>query len=327
MEVLISIEQRVAAWQIPPSAVEELRARFPQVLFVHATSDEARSRGLATCDVAFTWIFSSAELASAPRLRWVHTSAVAVETLCLPELFSRGVLVSNTRGVQARPIAEHVFACLLALSKQLPFILESQRAARWAQNDLSGDRLPWTLAERTLALVGVGTIGLEIARLAAAFRMHVIAVRRHPDRGAVEHVDEVLPPTALHEVLGRADAVVIAAPLTPETRGLIGAAELACMKPTALLINVGRAKILHTEALVEALSAGRLGGAALDVFNQEPLPPDDPLWTCPHVILTPHTSGFRRGHWEDVIDLFSDNLRRFERGDELRYRVIPSLGY
>ena len=327
MNVLISIQQPVRAWQIPIEAVEALRTRFPHISFNHATTDEARARALEGCDVAYTWILSASELASAPRLRWVHTSAVAVETLCLPELFARGVIVSNTRGVQAGPIAEHVLACVLALSKQLPFVLDNQRVRRWAQNEFIGSRLPWMLKGRTLGLIGVGTIGAEVARLAAAFGMDVIAVRRHANRSRPDAVHEVLPPEDLHILLRRADVLIIAAPLTPETEKLIGREELARMKPGALLVNVGRARILDTDALIAALTSGHLGGAALDVFPVEPLPADHPLWTCPNVLLTPHTSGFRQGHWNDVIELFAENLERFERGEELKYRVLPSLGY
>lgn len=327
MNVLISIQQPVRAWQIPDAAVATLRERFPQHTFVHATDPELRVQGLADCDVAFTWIVNPQELEQAPRLRWIHSSAVAVETMCLPELFARGIIVSNSRGVQSAPIAEHVFAVVLALAKQLPAIIDSQRVRYWAQNDLVGARLPWRLNGRTLGLIGVGTIGSEIARLASAFGMTVMAIRRRADRAAVAHIDEILPPSELATLLERSDVLVIAAPLTSETQNLIGAAELARMKRGAVLVNVGRAKIIDHAALVDALGSGHLGGASLDVFLKEPLPPDDPLWTLPNVILTPHTSGFRQGHWDDVIDLFSENLARFERNEPVKFRVEPALGY
>jgi phosphoglycerate dehydrogenase-like enzyme len=327
MNVLISIQQPVKAWQIPPDGVERLRARFPQVSFVHATDETARATGLADCDVAYTWLLSAAEVASATRLKWVHTSAVAVETLALAELFARDVIVSNSRGVQAAPIAEHVFAVMLALAKQLPFVLEHQRGARWVQNELIGERLPWLLRRRTLGLIGVGTIGSQIALLADAFGMHVVGLRRRAASAQVPGVHEMLGSDHLDTLLRRADVVVIAAPLTPETNTMIGAAQLARMKRGAVLINVGRARIIDHGALVEALASGHLGGAALDVFPQEPLPPDDPLWGAPNVIVTPHTSGFRQGHWDEVIDLFADNLQRFRRGEPVRFRVDPALGY
>jgi phosphoglycerate dehydrogenase-like enzyme len=327
MNVLISIQQPVHAWQIPESAVRTLRRRFPDVNFVHATDDATRAAGLADADIAFTWILSEHELHAAPRLQWVHTSAVAVETLCLPALFARGVVVSNSRTVQSAPIAEHVFAVLLALAKQLPYVVEQQRLRRWSQNDFAGARMPWLLSGRTLGLLGAGTIGREIAVRAAAFGMHVIAITRRPRAEPPEGVMEMLPPGRLDALLARSDVIVIAAPLTPDTMGLIGATELAKMKRGAVLINVGRARIIDPEALGEALSSGHLGGASLDVYHREPLPSDDSLWSRPNVILTPHTSGFRQGHWDDVIDLFTENLQRFRAGEPIRFRVEPSLGY
>lgn len=327
MNVLISIQQPVKAWQIPSEGVDTLRQRFPHITFIHATSDDMRAQALSDCDVAFTWILSTSELHVARRLRWVHSSAVAVETLCLPDLFARNIIVSNSRGVQSRPVAEHTMAVVLALVKQLPLALEQQRAHAWAQNDFTGARLPWLLLGRTLGLIGLGTIGAEIARLASAFGMRVIATRRRIDAGPVEGCREILPLSALPTLLEQADVVVIAAPLTPQTHQLIGARELARMKRGSLLVNVGRAKILDQNALIESLQSGHLAGASLDVFHQEPLPADDPLWTAPNVILTPHTSGFRQGHWPEVIDVFSDNLQRFENGKPIRFRVEPALGY
>ncbi|MGE3491933.1 MAG: D-2-hydroxyacid dehydrogenase [Vicinamibacterales bacterium] len=327
MKVLVSIQQPVAQWQIPAEGVATLRARFPHIEFIHATSDEERARGLADCDAAYTWILKASELPSAGRLRWVHTSAVAVETLCLPELFAQGVIVSNTRGVQAVPIAEHTLAVVLALAKQLPLVLEHQRHARWAQNDFMGPRLPWLLRGRTLGLVGVGTIGSEIASRARAFGMRVVALRRRREQAVVPAVDQTFGPGELTPFLEQTEVLVIAAPLTPQTLGLIGAAQIAMLPKGAVIVNVGRAKIIDTDALVAALHAGHLAGASLDVYPQEPLPPEHPLWTCPNVILTPHTSGFRQGHWDEVVDLFAENLERFERGELPRFRVEPELGY
>jgi phosphoglycerate dehydrogenase-like enzyme len=327
MRVVISIQQMVPQWQIPAEAVDALRSRFPDLHFDYATTADARAEGLAHCDVAYTWLLSARELASAPRLRWVHTSAVAVETLCLPELAARGVRVSNTRGVQAVPIAEHVLAVTLALAKQLPFTLENQRAAHWAQAEYVGARQPWLLRGRTLGLIGLGTIGRAIAERARALGMRVVATRRHEHAAAEPHVDRLLPPSALGELLKDSDVLVIAAPLTPDTNGLIGTAEIAAMKPGALVVNIGRAKILDTDALVDALMRGHLGGASLDVFPVEPLPPGHPLWRCPNVVLTPHTAGFRQGHWDEVIDVFADNLERFRRGEPLRFEVRPDEGY
>ena len=327
MKILISIQQPVQQWQIPPEGVAALRERFPAIQFIHATTPEQRAAGLNDCDAAYTWILNAGELASAPKLRWVHTSAVAVETLCLPDLFSRGIAVSNTRGVQAVPIAEHVMAVVLALSKQLPFVIENQQRARWAQNEFIVDRLPWLLKGRTLGLIGVGTIGSEIARRAGAFDMRVIALRRRPAYGVIGHVERVYGRDELEDFLGQCYVLVIAAPLTPETHSMMGAAQFAQLPRGALVINVGRARIIDTDALITSLASGHLGGASLDVFPQEPLPADHPLWKAPNVILTPHTSGFRQGHWDEVVQLFGDNIERFLTGQPLKFRVEPELGY
>jgi phosphoglycerate dehydrogenase-like enzyme len=327
MKILISIQQPVTQWQIPAEGVESLRTRFPHIQFIHATSPEERSAGLPLCDAAYTWILKDHELAQASKLRWIHTSAVAVETLCLPELFARDVVVSNTRGVQAVPIAEHVMAVTLALAKQIPFVIENQQQTRWAQNEFVGTRLPWLLKGRTLGLIGVGTIGSEIARRAEAFGMRVIALRRRPAYGTIGHVERVYGKADLDDFLGQCDVLVICAPLTPETDSLIGEKQFAQLPKGAVVVNVGRAKIIDTDALIAALHSGHLAGASLDVFPQEPLPPGHALWQTPNLILTPHTSGFRQGHWDEVVELFGDNLGRFLRNEPLKFRVEPELGY
>ena len=326
MRVLISIQQPVQQWQIPADGVETLRRRFPRIEFIHATTDEQRADGLKTCDVVYTWILRAPELAGAANVKWVHTSAVAVETLCLNELFERGIVVSNTRGVQAVPIAEHVMAAVLAFAKQLPFALDHQRHGRWAQNEFVDGRMPWLLRGKTLGVIGVGTIGAEIAVRARAFGMSVIAMRRRVG-ASIDGIDRIYGPEQLYPFLKQCHVLVIAAPLTPQTLSLLGAGQFAQLPKGAIVVNVGRAKIIDTEALVEALKSGHLGGAALDVFPQEPLPPDHPLWKTPNVILTPHTSGFRQGHWDEVIDLFAENIERFQRGESLKFRVDPELGY
>src|SRR5689334_22382318 len=289
MKVLISIQQPVKQWQIPAACVDVLRRRFPDIEFSHATTDEQRAAGLPDCDVVYTWILKAAELATAPHVKWVHTSAVAVETLCLNELFARGIVVSNTRGVQAVPIAEHVMAVVLALAKQLPFALANQRESRWAQNEFAGERLPWLMKGKTLGVIGVGTIGSEIASRANAFGMRVIAMRRRVG-SPIDGIEKTFGPESLYQFLSQCNVLVIAAPLTPQTHSLLGAAQFAQMPKGAIVVNVGRAKIVDTDALVDALRSGHLGGAALDVFPQEPLPAEHALWKTPNVILTPHTS-------------------------------------
>lgn len=326
MTILVSIQQPVAAWQIPAEQVERLRRACPQHEILYATTPAERAAGLARCDVAYTWVMSADELAAAPHLRWVHSSAVAVGTLCLEALAARGVAVTNTR-VQGRPIAEHVLATLLAMTHQLPFAFAHQHAGTWAQNQFAGDRLPQTLHGRCLGVVGLGTIGAEVARLGAVFGMRVIGLRRRPEQGAPDGVAEVVGPDRLDDVVGLADVLVLAAPLTGETDTLLDARRIALMKPGARLVNIARGQLVDETALVAALRSGALAGAALDVFAKEPLAPDSPLWTVPNLLITPHTSGFRQGHWDDTVDVFVDNLARWERGEPLRWAVDAARGY
>jgi phosphoglycerate dehydrogenase-like enzyme len=325
--ILVSIQQDVAAWQIPAAQVARLREALPDHEVIHATTPSGRAEALARCEVAFTWILSDDELKAAPNLRWVHSSAVAVGTLCLDALDARGIVVSNTRGVQAVPIAEHVFACLLALTRRMPLAIERQRQRTWAQNEFSGDATPELLRGRCLGVVGLGSIGGEVARLGGAFGMEVVAVRRDPARPRPAEVSRVWGPDGLDEMLGLADAVVIAAPLTGETTALFDAARLARMKRGARLVNVARGQLVDGAALAHALTSGALAGAALDVFVHEPLPQDDPLWQAPNLLLTPHTSGFRARHWDDVVDVFLDNLRRWNHGMPVQWTVDLSRGY
>jgi phosphoglycerate dehydrogenase-like enzyme len=183
------------------------------------------------------------------------------------------------------------------------------------------------LKGRTLGLIGVGTIGSEVARRAEAFGMRVIALRRRPAYGTIGHVERVYGKEDLDDFLGQCHVLVICAPLTPETNAMMGATQFAQLPKGAVVINVGRAKIVDTDALIDALHSGHLGGASLDVYPQEPLPPEHPLWKAPNVVLTPHTSGFRQGHWEEVVELFGDNLDRWLKREPLKFRVEPELGY
>lgn len=326
MNVLLSIPQTVAAWQLPLAQVARLRARFPQHTFIDARTPEARAEGLGRCDVACTWTLSPAELASAPHLRWVHSTAVAVGTLCLEALEARGVVVTNTRGVQDAPIAEHVFALLLALGHRLPLAWERQRTATWAQNEFVGAETPLPLAGRRLGVVGLGSIGTAVARLGVAFGMAVTGVRRHPEHGGPDGVT-VWGADRLDDLLQASDALVLAAPLTAETDTMLDARRLARLPRGAWVVNVARGPLVDERALVAALESGVLGGAALDVFVDEPLPSSSPLWRAPNLILTPHTAGFRPDHWDDAIAVFIENLTRWEDGAPLRWRIDPARGY
>ncbi len=329
MNVLIFISWPVKAWCISDSNVATLRARFPDVHFEHARDAAEAERMVAEADAAFTpflkpeWVTPAA----APRLRWVHSSASAVEGLLpLADLARRTITITNSRGVQAVPMAEHVMGGLLVLARRYDRMLDAQRERRWIQNDLIDD-WPWTLAGRAMTIVGLGTIGMEIARRASAFGMRVTGVRRRPDQPRPSFVDRVVGPERLDDALRGCDVLVLSAPGVAATNRLIGAERLALLNRGAIVVNVARAQIVDDDAMRAALASGQLGGAVLDVFEREPLPDSSPLWTTPGVLVTPHSSGFRADHWSDVIDLFSDNLRRFQRGEPLTNVVDPQAGY
>ena len=327
MRVLIHISWPVKAWCIPESHVAMLRARFPEIAFEHAASLDDARRIIELVDVAFTAFLTPEMVAAATRLRWVHSSAAAVEGLLpLSALAARHVVVTNSRGVQAIPIAEHVMGGLLVLARRFDRMLDAQRERRWIQNELSED-WPWMLHGRAMTIVGLGTIGLEVARRAHAFGMRVTGVRRRPGEPRPSFVESVVGPDRLSDALTGCDVLVLCAPGVAATQRLIGAEQLGMLNPGAVVVNVARGQIIDEAALCDALTDGRLGGAVLDVFDREPLDSASPLWALPNVVITPHSSGFRASHWDDVLDLFTDNLRRFQHGEPLHNLVDPEAGY
>ena len=328
MNVLIFTVWPVAFWQTPKSQVERLRERFPAITFTHALNDQDAERAIETTDVALASRLSMAMVERAPRLRWVHSTAAAVANLLpLRDLASRGIFVTNSRGIQAVPIAEHVMGGLLVLARRFNLMLHAQRERRWIQNELTNDVWPWSLKDRRMTIVGFGTIGQEVARRAHAFGMRVTAIRRRLDQPVPPFVDRMAGPDGLNEALLGCDVLVISAPFVPETDGLIRAEHIELLNSGAIIINVARGRIIDAAALLAALQSGRLGGAVLDVFEREPLDPASPLWNMPNVVISPHSSGVRPDHWQEVIDLFSENLQRFQRGEPLLNLVNSEAGY
>jgi phosphoglycerate dehydrogenase-like enzyme len=272
-------------------------------------------------------------IARAPRLEWIHSFSAGVDRVATPAVRERGLVVTNARGVFSRPIAEYVVMMCLAIARRLPQLLELQRERTW--QPLEGREL----RELTVGIVGYGSLGRSVASLASAFGARVIALRRRPESAAPAgseeedgfpfepRVDQVFGPDRLHELLAASDIVVLAAPLTPETEGMIDEAAVGAMKRDAWLINVARGRLVDDTALIRALRDNRIGGAALDTFRDEPLPPGSPYWELPNVILTPHTAWSSARVLDRSIDLFCDNLVRFSRGEPLRNVVDPAAGY
>jgi phosphoglycerate dehydrogenase-like enzyme len=229
--------------------------------------------------------------------------------------------------MSADHIAEYVIGVTLALFRKLPLAFRSQAKKSWAQNDAIAPPSMRTIQGSSALIVGLGSIGVACAWRFAALRAVVSAVRRRSGQPKPEGAQQVGTPDQLRSMLSNADIVVITAAQTNETRGMIGTEELRVMRKDAILVNVSRGKLVDEAALAHALAAGEIGGAALDVFEHEPLDPASPLWSMPNVIVTPHMSGFRADHWDAATELFAENLRRFEAGKPLINVVDKIAGY
>lgn len=326
MHILISIHSPFAIWNIPEEHTRRLRCAFPSHTFLQARDDDEALALIPGAEVAFSSQVSRDQLRAAPRLRWIHSPAAGVGGMLFPEMLESKVIITNSRGMAADTMAEHVLAVTLALFRRIPLAVRRQIERAWAQDEISALGHPRLEGSHVL-VVGLGAIGGAVARRMAALGARVTGIRRRTDGSPVPGVSAVHAPGDLHATLPHADVVVIAAPHTRETRGLIGPAELAVMRPDAVLVNVSRGRLVDETALAAALRSGRPAAAALDVFEREPLPRESPLWGLPNVLITPHTSGFQPDHWDAATDLFADNLRRLERGEPLLNLVDKAQGY
>ncbi|MEF8887249.1 MAG: D-2-hydroxyacid dehydrogenase, partial [Haloarculaceae archaeon] len=247
----------------------------------------------------------------------IQALSSGVDFLDLEAIADNGVALTNAAGVHAEPIAEQVLGYLLTFERGIHTGIQQQQEGVWQR--YSGGEI----RGKTLGIVGLGAIGSRAAEYAQAFGMTVVGTKRDPD-AAPEAVDEGYAPEGLFEVLGRSDYVLLSCPLTPETRGLVGRAELGAMKGDAVLVNVARGEVVDEEALIYALQQGGIRGAALDVFEEEPLPPESPLWDLPNVVVTPHMAGSTPHKFERIAEVFAANYEAFADGrlDELTNRVV-----
>ena len=257
----------------------------------------------------------------APKLRWIHSVSVGVESMLTPCVRLRGLTVTNGRGVFNVPIAEYVMTMMLAICRRLPQLMELQRERTWQPIEAL------ELADATIGLLGVGDIGREVARLAGPFGPRIVAVRRRPNAAPVPGVEVLGDLQAMPELLAVSDFVVLALPLTGETEALIDDDALAGFKPGCWLINVARGALVDETALLRALRGGRIGGAVLDAFREEPLPETSPFYRLSNCIVTPHTSWSSAAVLGRTFDVFCDNLRRYRAGQPLEYVVDLAAGY
>ncbi len=297
----------------------EVRVAAPEREVVLFEDAQALIDGLASVQVLFTAVPPRGCLGGADRLRLVQLMGAGADTLLPAPDLPPAVEVAGMGDLFAAETSEYVLAMMLAHSRSLATIVRRHDAHEWSQfpcNKLSG---------RVLGILGMGAAGRRVAALARAFAMRVLALRRHPV--ATEHVDQLFGPDQLGALLAQVDFLAVVLPLTPETRGMLGCQALAQLPPHAVVINAGRGALLDLVALERMLRAGELGGAAIDVVNDEPLPAQATIWSAPNTIVTSHLAGYGRGYQAAAIEVLLDNLRRLEAGQPLRYRIDRSLGY
>jgi phosphoglycerate dehydrogenase-like enzyme len=311
-----------AAYQ--PHHLASLRENFPDVNFVQILKDgsvpaEGKDASILLF-LALTKPDLQRTLAGAPGIQWIHLSTAGFDWALVPEVAERRIILTRSAEAKRDAVAEFTLAFIFQVSKRLPMLAAAQAGRRWARPD------PDFVRGKTVGIIGAGAIGAEVARLASALGLRVIGTKRNPE--SLPGFEMVLPPQDLPQVLAASDFLVLACPLTDETRGLIGAQALRAMKPTAYLINIARGGIIVEADLVRALQEGWIAGACLDAFEQEPLPADSPLWSAPNAIITPHCAYASPRNIDSVVEEFIVNFDRYRRNEPLRH--LPknlALGY
>jgi D-2-hydroxyacid dehydrogenase (NADP+) len=316
-------------WSLPAEEVEKLRATKPEVQFINVSSSEELRETLSGAEVFFGYRLTAEEIQQADKLRWIHVPAANVYGLDMPLLAKRGIFLTNSRGIHATSIAEHVIGSMLVFSRRYMDCWNYKQQQHYAQVDILNHPPPLSeLRDKTIGILGLGEIGREIARLAKAFGMRVLAMKRTVSGKSVPNVDILYTHAELNKILPESDYVVISMARTSETEGLLGEPELALLKPSSVLINIARASIVDQGAMIRLLKEERIRGAALDVFEKEPLPSDSELYKLPNVFLTPHVAGVStREHWPRLMNLFAENLGRYQEGKRLINVVDLRAGY
>ena len=258
---------------------------------------------------------------NAKSLKWIHSLSAGVENLVFPELKSSPIPLTNARGVFKKSLAEFAILGMLFFAKDVRRLMRQRQAAQWEQFDVE------EIGLQVCGVIGYGEIGREVAKLAKAMGMTVLATRRRVAASSDEFADEIVTADRMVEVIGRSDYVVTCSPLTPETRHMMGAKEFAAMKPSGVFMNIGRGAVVDEAALIAALSEGKIRGAALDVFETEPLPEDSPLWRMENVLLSPHSADHTATWQQESVEFFLENFARYRNGELLLNVVDKQAGY
>jgi phosphoglycerate dehydrogenase-like enzyme len=322
---------KFALWRPPESLAERIRHRWPQMRVLLLASPDALPAELPDANIFVGYTLKPDQLAIATRLQWMHIISAGVAQIMTPQIRDTmrdsGIMVTNSSGVNAVPMAEHTVGMMLAMARDFPGAVRYQMQSRWAQQEIwAGPARPRELAEQVAVIVGFGAVGRAVAERLRAFGMRVWAVT-HSGKADAMLAERVFPATELGAALPDADYLVLAAPETPGTLHMIAAPQLAKMKPSAILVNVARGSLVDEAALMDALRRRAIAAAALDVTAVEPLPPESPLWQLENVFITPHLGGVSDRIWERQCDLLLENLELWFAGKPLRNRVDFARGY
>ncbi len=326
-KIVLCIWHPFDQWRVPAWLPQALAVRYPDLRVTHLPDYTGLDAAITDADIFAGFSLKPEQFASAKKLKWIHCLAAGVNQLMRDDIRRSSVVITNSRNVHASCMAEHTLGLILALARRVPSAVRHQLQKHWAQQEIWNEQpRPMEISGRTLTIVGYGAIGQELARRAVACGMRVLGVKRDVTRGA-EHAEAVVAPDKMEAVLGEADFVVLATPALPETQHLFGAAQFAAMKKTAYFINIGRGMLVEAEALVAALRNGQIAGAAIDVAEVEPLPPESPLWDAPNLLITPHLSAVSERLWHRHAALLFENLDRYFSGRELLNIVDKQRGY
>ena len=339
-KVIVNFTDDRSRWAITPAALQRIRAWLPgdwELVYIESTVSSrgdgsgASAELLANAEGCEVYLGAGVqreffEIAQ-PTLRWVHTGSAGVGAALFREMVESDVVLTNSAGVHAPPMAETVLGMMIYFARGFDFAVRDQQKGHWDQTAFGTTASPvMELSGATLGIIGYGGVGRAIAQKARAFDMRVIATRLKGE-GSDDGTEIVTGRAGLERVLRESDVVVITIPATKETNKLIGPAELAMLKPSAILINVARGNIIDEQALIEVLRAKRIRGAGLDVFEQEPLPDDSPLWKLENVLILPHVSATTPRFWERQADLILSNFERYLKGEPLLNVVDKRAGY
>ena len=306
-------------------AIPDLQSKYPDVEFVHCPNRADTGEMIVDADAYVGWLSREVFLA-AKKLRWIQSPSSGINYyLAIPELVESDVLLCSARGTHGACLAESVFAMILAFTRGIKTLVLAQEKHEWRAREVRCELVE--LTGSTMGIVGLGTVGRAVAERSVAFGMRAIAVDVFPEIKP-ECVSELWGLDKLNELMAASDYVVVTVPYTPETENMIGAGQIAAMKPTAMLVGISRGHIIDEDALADALTSGRLAGAASDVFAQEPLPADSPLWDIENLLITPHIAGGTQFEGKYVLDILYENMDRFVRGDlPLRNQIDKVRGF